>query len=113
VVTLNTSVTSFNDPNNPVRAAFIAAVAAAAGVSTTQVTIGSVVAKTAARRLLSSDDFIDVHTTIDGATRLHKLDMHLAGHSATLHQGHTWQEAHMISSHVVLRRPVLSTRRRV
>ena len=110
VVTLNTSVTSFNDPNNPVRAAFISAVAAAAGVSTSQVTIGSVVAKTSARRLLSSDNFIDVHTTIEGAMRLHRLDMHLAGHSETLHQGHTWQEAHTLRSHVVLRRPVLSTR---
>jgi hypothetical protein len=72
------------------------------------------VSKTGARRLLSSDDFndnfIDVHTTIDGASRLHRLDLHLAGHSATLHQGHSWQEAHTISSHVIIRRPVLSTR---
>ena len=111
VVTLNTTVSSFNDLNNPIRIAFISAVAAAAGVSTSQVTIGNVVTKTpGTRRLLSSDDFIDVHTTIEGATRLHQLAVHLAGHSATLHQGHTWQEAHMISSHAVLRRPVLSTR---
>jgi hypothetical protein len=110
VVTLNTSATSFNNPQDPVRIAFIAAVAAAAGVSPSQVTIGQVKSKTPVRRLLSSDEFIDVHTTIEGATRLHKLDLHLAGHSATLHQGHTWREAHTVSSAVMVRRPVLSTR---
>ena len=111
VVTLNTTAASFNNPQDPVRIAFIAAVAAAAGVSPAQVTISNVKTKTGGRRLLSQDEdeFIDVHTSIDGAIRLHRLDLHLAGHSATLHQGHTWQEAHGVCSSAVLRRPVLST----
>jgi hypothetical protein len=110
VVTLNTSASSFNNPQDPVRLSFIAAVAAAAGVSPSQVTIGQVKSKTVGRRLLSDEEFIDVHTTVEGATRLHRLDLHLAGHSATLHQGHTWQEAHTLASSVMVRRPVLSTR---
>ena len=116
VVTLNTTAASFNNPQDPVRIAFIAAVAAAAGVNPAQVTIGHVRSKLGGRRLLSlesqdsqPDEFIDVHTSIDGAIRLHRLDLHLAGHSATLHQGHTWQEAHRVLSSAVLRRPVLST----
>ena len=116
VVTLNTTAASFNNPQDPVRIAFIAAVAAAAGVNPAQVTIGHVRSKLGGRRLLSlesqdsqPDEFIDVHTSIDGAIRLHRLDLHLAGHSATLHQGHTWQEAHGVRSSAMLRRPVLST----
>jgi hypothetical protein len=121
VVTLNTTASSFNNPEDPVRIAFIAAVAAAADVDPSQVTIGQVTSNTATRRLLSdsrsisqsdplSNEFIDVHTTIKGATRLHRLDVHLAGYSATLHQSHSWEEAHTVESTMMMRGPILSTR---
>jgi hypothetical protein len=107
VITLNTSVSSFNDPNNPVRGAFITAVSKAAGVSTSNVIIQDVRATPGSRRLLSktpdsesNDQFINIHTTIHGATHLQHLKLHLAGHSTSLHQGHSWQEAHTVASYV-------------
>jgi hypothetical protein len=81
-----------------IRTAFINAVAGAAGVSPAKVTINSVVAKGMGRRLLSHDNFIDVFTSVQGAEQLRKLSFHLAKHSATLHLGHSWQEAHTVTS---------------
>ena len=102
VITLNTTVSSFNDPNNPVRGAFITAVSKAAGVSASNVISQEVKATPGSRRLLSSDNFINVHTTIHGATHLHHLQLHLDGHSARLHQGHSWQEAHRVTSSMMV-----------
>ena len=73
VITLNTSVSSFNDQSNPVRATFITAVSTAAGVSASHVIIQHVNATPRSRRLLSkkselNDQSINVHTTIRGAT---------------------------------------------
>jgi hypothetical protein len=97
-----------------VKTAFIAAVAAAAGVPISSVHIGTV-ASTSGRRLLSFESFresIHVHTTVMGATRLNNLGVHLAKHNPTLHMGHSWQEAHHISSTSSVRIPLHSTRRR-
>ena len=112
MVTLNATASSFNNPEDPVRIAFIAAVAAAANVDPSQVTITKVSSTTPTRRLLSEQrtEFIDVHTTIKGATRLHRLDMHLAGYSSTLHQSHTWEEAHTVQSIMKMRGSIFSTR---
>jgi len=111
VVTLNTTLSRFNSDYGGVKTSFINAVASAAGVSSSQVTISGVVPKTSnRRRLLGSDRleaFIDVHTAIDGAERLHRLDFHLARHSATLHQGSSWQESHSLATMPVKRRPML------
>ena len=71
VITLNTTLSSFNDPSNPVRGAFINAVSVAAGVSASHVTINEVKATLGSRRLLSTtpdsnstDQFITVHTSL-------------------------------------------------
>jgi hypothetical protein len=109
VVTLNASATSFNNDVGGVKTAFIAAIAAAAGVPITSVKIGSV-APTSGRRLLAFDSGIRVHTTVSGATRLHDLGMHLARHDPTLHLGHSWEESHRLTKTSLLRRPILSSR---
>jgi hypothetical protein len=110
IVTLNSTTSSFNNDVGGIKTAFINAVASAAGVSSNQVTINNVLAKKKGRRLLEAESFIDVFTSVEGAERLHKLDLHLSKHSLTLHQGHSWQEAHTVTSHAIIRRPVLSTR---
>lgn len=111
VVTLNSTTSSFNNDVGGIKTAFINAVATAAGVSSNQVTINSVIAKGGGRRLLSLEEgFIDVFTSVEGAERLHKLDLHLSRHSLTLHQGHSWQEAHSLISTSIMRGPTLSTR---
>ena len=112
IVTLNSTTSSFNNDVGGIKTAFINAVANAAGVSSNQVTINNVAAKpTGGRRLLSVDEsFIDVYASVQGAERLHKLDFHLARHSATLHQGHSWEEAHSVTSTPVRRGIILSTR---
>ena len=109
VVTLNSTVSNFNSNFGGVKDAFINAVASAAGVSASQVSIGNVAPKTGGRRLLGEGSLIDVHTSIEGAERLHKLDMHLKKHSAFLHVDHVWEERHSVISTAVARRPILST----
>lgn len=113
IVTLNSTTSSFNNDVGGIKTAFINAVASAAGVSSNQVTINNVVSKPTTgggRRLLSiGESFIDVFATVQGAERLHKLDFHLARHSVTLHQGHSWQEAHSVSSSAIRRGSILST----
>jgi len=100
VVTLNTTLYNFNNNVNGVQTAFLQAVAAAAGVSPSQVVVNTVVSSTGNRRLLSekSNKFIDVYASVRGAERLHRLDAHLARHSLTLHKGHSWQEAHSLTA---------------
>jgi hypothetical protein len=109
VVTLNASATSFNADVGGVKTAFIAAVAAAAGVPVTSVHIGSV-ATSSGRRLLAVDESIRVHTTVSGATRLDDLATHLAKHDPMLHLGHSWEESHRLTKTSLLRRPILSSR---
>ena len=105
IVTLNSTTSSFNGDVGGIKTAFINAVANAAGVSSSQVTINNVVSKAKGRRLLSAEvGFIDVFASVDGAERLHKLDLHLSKHSLTLHQGHSWQEAHSLTSTPVSKR---------
>jgi hypothetical protein len=112
VVTLNASATSFNSDEGGVKTAFIAAVAAAAGVPVTSVHIGAVAA-TSGRRLLSLDpDTIRVHMTVSGATSLRNLGMHLARHDPLLHLGHSWQEAHTVTRTSAVRRPMILSSRR-
>ena len=104
-MTLNTTKSSFDSNVDGIKDSFINAVAAAAGVSPSQVTINHVVPKTPGRRLLSGvrvDSLIDVHTEVEDAVRLHELDLHLAKHSVTLHQGHVWEEAHKVVSKAVV-----------
>ena len=95
VVTLNTTLSNFESDTGGVRTAFKSAVAAAAGVTPDQVTINNVAPKTG-RRLLGAAALIEVRASVHGAERLHRLDAHLGRHSATLHQGHVWDEAHSL-----------------
>ena len=108
-VTLNSTVASFNNDTNGVKTAFIAGVAAAAGVAPSQVTINGVTPKAGGRRLLSAGSFIEVRTSVEGAERLHRLDHHLSKHSLTLHQGHVWEESHSVLATPEGRRPMVPT----
>ena len=104
VVTLNTTITSFNSDLGGVKTAFLSAVASAAGVSPAQVKINNVVPKLSGRRLLGTGfahAMIDVHAAVDGAERLHNLAGHLAKHNVLLHQGHVWEENHTLMSHPI------------
>ena len=109
VVTLNTTVSSFSNDVGGVRTSFVNAVATAAGVAASQVSIAGVVSKKGAgRRLLSDeawDELIDVHTDIEGAERLHQLDQHLN----QLHVQHRWEERHSLISTPLMRRPILAS----
>jgi hypothetical protein len=110
VVTLNSTTSSFNNDVGGIKTTFINVVASAAGVSSNQVTINNVVAKATGRRLLSLESgFIDVFTSVRGAERLNTLALHLSKHSLTLHQGHSWQEAHTLTSTAVRRGSTLAT----
>jgi hypothetical protein len=105
VVTLNTTLSNFNSDFGGVRTAFIAAVASAAGVVQSKVTINGVAQKTGGRRLLSVSPYlIDVRATVHGADRLRDLASHLARHSVHLHHSHTWAEDHSVQPTRELRR---------
>lgn len=99
VVTLNTTLSRFNSDYGGVKTAFINAVASAAGVPSSQVTINTVTSS-GGRRLLSFGDrgSIEVKVVVEGAERLHNLAGHLAKHNVLLHQGHTWEESHSLQS---------------
>jgi hypothetical protein len=104
VVTLNTTASDFNSNYGGIKTAFVNAVATAAGVSSSQVTIGSVTPKPSGggRRLLATKhSFIDVHTIIEGAEKLSGLDRHLGRHSMFLHHSHKWEEAHSLVTHPI------------
>lgn len=101
IVTLNATVWEFNNDINGVRTAFIAAMAAAAGVHPSFVTINEVMAQGRRRRnllSLSEDgrETIDVHASITGAVKLRDLDKHLNRHDSTLHIAHRWVQAPQI-----------------
>ena len=100
-VTLNETKSDFDNDVGGVRTAFLAAIAKAAGVSIADVVINFVSSGNGGRRLLSADmhtDFINVRAMVHGATGLVDLPMHLAVHSPTLHQGHSWEEMHEVVS---------------
>ena len=102
-VTLNTTYSSFTGDVDGIQTAFKAQVAAAAGVSPSQVVIKNVAPKLSGRRLLglhtaSKSESIDVRMVVNGAERLHNLYHHLAKHDPYLYQGHVWAEAHSVSS---------------
>ena len=102
VVTLNATLWEFNNDINGVRTAFINAMAAAAGVHPSYVTINEVMAQGRRRRNLLSDDgsyageTINVHASVTGAVKLRDLDKHLNRHSASLHIAHRWEQAPQI-----------------
>jgi len=107
IVTLNATLWEFQNDINGVRTAFIAAMAAAAGVHSSQVTINDVVSQNRRRRLLAlpADDqpvpdgmqqVINVHASVLGAVHLRDLDKHLNRHSPTLHVSHSWEQAQRV-----------------
>jgi hypothetical protein len=106
-VTLNTTYSSFTGDVGGIQTAFKAQVAAAAGVSPSQVIIKGVAPKTGGRRLLglhSNAQMISVRMVVNGAEGLSNLHRHLAKHDPFLYQGHVWAEAHRITSQPVGRR---------
>ena len=100
VVTLLTTVDAFAADEGGVQTGFLAAVAAAAGVSAGQVTLHGVAAP-ASRRLLGLGG-VDVHAVVSGAVRLHDLPGHLARRLPGLHVTHTVQHAHGVQAHPLL-----------
>jgi hypothetical protein len=106
VVTLNATLWEFNNDVNGVRTAFIAAMAAAAGVHPSFVTINEVLTQARRRRALLSistkegdaREMIDVHASVTGAVRLRDLDKHLDRHSTQLHVSHRWVQAPQIQA---------------
>lgn len=120
VVTLNATLWEFNNDINGVRTAFIAAMAAAAGVHTSYVTINEVVTSGGRRRALlsvsseggaGSTETINVHASVMGAVRLRDLDTHLRRHSPTLHVSHRWEQAPQIHAVAIAGASAPSTRR--
>jgi hypothetical protein len=107
VVTLDTTLSDFNNDVGGVKTTFINAVAIAAGVSTSQVSIAVVLPKNGSGRRLfaNSNQPIDVHVDIEGAERIHQLDQHLN----QLHMQHHWEERHSLISTPVMRRPILAS----
>jgi len=98
IVTLNATAYEFQNDINGVRTAFIAAMAAAAGVQPSQVTINDVLTQSRRRHLLSlspsqQKNLIDVHASVHGAVKLHDLDKHLNRQIENLHISHTWKQA--------------------
>jgi len=98
IVTLNATLWEFQNDYNGVRTAFLAAMAAAAGVQPSQITINNVVTQNRRRRLLSMGEeaereLIDVHASVHGAVVLRDLDKHLNRHMENLHISHTWKQA--------------------
>lgn len=97
IVTLNATMWEFQNDINGVRTAFIAAMAAAAGVQPSQVSINDVITQSRRRRLLSLEEKkrepIDVHASILGAVSLRDLDKHLNRHADFLHIAHQWKQA--------------------
>jgi hypothetical protein len=96
IVTLNATLWEFQNDINGVRTAFIAAMAAAAGVQPSQVTINDVLAQTGRRRLLADGKeggMIDVHASVTGSVQLRDLDKHLDRHIEKLHVAHSWKQA--------------------
>jgi len=120
VVTLNATLWEFNNDINGVRTAFINAMAAAAGVHPSYVTINEVLAQGRRRRALLSVagggvdgiETIDVHASVTGAVKLRDLDKHLNRHSASLHIAHRWEQAPQIHA-IAIRsnsvKPVVAT----
>jgi hypothetical protein len=109
IVTLNATMWEFQNNVNGVRTAFIAAMAAAAGVQPSQVTINDVLAQTGRRLLaLSSGDqrgMIDVHASVHGAVVLNDLDKHLNRHIENLHISHSWKQAPQVRAVALARSP--------
>ena len=101
-VTLNATKTDFDNNVGNVKTNFIAAVAAAAGVSPSKVSIVGVSPRFGGRRLLSvfaggkTDNSIVVRAKVHGATSLNMLDVHLSRHNKGLHMGHEWRESHSV-----------------
>jgi len=121
VVTLNATLWEFNNNVNGVKTAFIAAMAAAAGVQPSQITINDVMSKSRRRRLLALDsdgELIDVHASIIGSVKLKDLDQHLNRHKENLHVQHQWKRAQKIevvpiqptTLPVVINKPVIASR---
>jgi hypothetical protein len=102
VVTLNTTtVSDFNSNANGVRTRFIASVAAAAGVSTMQVTIVSVQMHLGRRLLTERMQVIDVYTHIEGATRLTRVSHHMA-RRGMLVENTEWSVEHTVRASFIL-----------
>lgn len=108
IVTLNATLWEFQNDIGGVRTAFIAAMASAAGVHSSQVTINEVMTKSRRRNLLAlaSDgkdvgkerETIQVHASVLGAVHLRDLDKHLERHNPSLHISHRWEQAQTVKA---------------
>ena len=104
VISLNVSKANFDNNTNNIRTNFISAVAAAAGVTASDVVITSVQTRTGGgsrrRRLLEKqDNSIGIHivANIFGARKLQNLEHHIKKNGLNAN-GHVWAENHQITS---------------
>ncbi len=87
-VTLNTTLSDFENNTGEVRSSFIAGIAAAGGVEPAQVHIHFVVIRlNHRRRILSWHHTIQVSVSVAGTSTLKRVPEYLSG----LHLAHTWE----------------------
>ena len=110
IVTLKVTLYEFNNNINNVKTNFLSAMAAAAKVPTSRITINGVITRNRRRNLLAAttkEDVansardvtgIDVHATILGAVTLHDLDKQMKLFDKDLHMRHVWAESHRINA---------------
>jgi len=98
VISLNVSKEEFDNNVNEIQTKFISAIAAAAGVSSSDVHISSVVERLNGgnrRRLLRSNHGIDIVTNVLGASKLHNVEDHIKNNGIGV-KGHLWAENHQL-----------------
>jgi hypothetical protein len=98
VVTLNSTEAAFNLNTDNVRGNFLAAIAAAAGVDISKVTIVSVTKHAGSRRLLGYHEGIEVVAVVEGAHTLSNIETHVRQRGLHLHS-HSWRESHSVRTH--------------
>ena len=99
VVTLNSTEDAFKQNTDNVRENFLAAIAAAAGVDISKVTIVSVTKHAGSgRRLLGHHEGIKVVAVVEGAHTLSNIETHVRQRGLHLHS-HSWRESHSVRTH--------------
>ena len=107
VVSINISLSDWNNNTNQVRDKFKAAIAAACSVSSNDVILGKATSRTGGRRLLSFNNNRDGINVVVNALGANKIDnlQHEISKSGLLYNGHVWSE-----NSVVLNRPSFASR---
>jgi len=98
VVTLNSTVDAFTQNVDNIQQNFLAAIAAAAGVDPTKVTIVSVSKHGGGGRRLLGHEGVEIVALVEGAHTLSNIETHVAQRGLHIHS-HSWRESHTVRSH--------------